>query len=195
MQRLASRVRAPSRNSDIGLRLARVASGTSSPEAITRAPVAAGLTDVDVQRIAAMPAAEQIEQVRNELVRRNPGFDDALDHKIDDGVVTELRINTDKVTDISPIRVFNALRVLNLSGTHTAWRGNSQLSDLTPLIGMPFDRLTYLDLAYTKVTDAGMESFKNCTKLSHLNLDDTKVGDAGMESFKNCKRSHVPLHR
>jgi eukaryotic-like serine/threonine-protein kinase len=144
-------------------------------------------TDADAQQIAASTADEQIEQVRKELVRRNPGFDGKVDLKIEDGVVAELWINTDKVTDISPIRVFNALRVLNLSGTHTDWRGNSQLSDLTPLKGMPFDRLTYLDLAYTKVTDAGLELFKDCTELSHLNLDDTKVSDAGMESFKNCK--------
>ena len=144
-------------------------------------------TDGDATQIAASSAVDQIEQVRKELVRRNPGFDGKVEHKIEDGVVAELRINTDKVTDISPIRVFNALRVLNLSGTHIEWRGNSPLSELAPLKGMAFDRLTYLDLAYTKVTDAGMELFKDCTALTHLNLDDTKVSDAGMESFKNCK--------
>jgi hypothetical protein len=34
----------------------------------------APLTDADVQRIAALPAAEQVEEVRKELMRRNPGF-------------------------------------------------------------------------------------------------------------------------
>ena len=50
-------------------------------------------------------------------MRRNPGFDGKVEHKIEDGVVTEFRIVTDKVTDIAPIRVFNALRVLECSGT------------------------------------------------------------------------------
>ena len=144
-------------------------------------------SDGDTPEITASSSVGQIEQVRKELVRRNPGFDGKVELKIEDGVVAELRINTDNVTDIAPVRVFNTLRVLNLSGTHTDWRGNSQLSDLTALKGMAFDRLTYLDLAYTKVTDAGMELFKDCTGLTHLNLDDTKVSDAGMESFKNCK--------
>ena len=80
-------------------------------------PAIAPFTDADVQRIAALPAAEQVEEVRKELMRRNPGFDGKVEHKIEDGVVTEFRIVTDKVTDIAPIRVFNALRVLECSGT------------------------------------------------------------------------------
>ena len=52
-------------------------------------------------------------------MRRNPGFDGKMEHKIEDGVVTEFRIVTDQVTDIAPIRVFNALRVLDCSGTWT----------------------------------------------------------------------------
>ena len=91
--------------------------GTIGPP-LTVAP----FTDADVQRIAALPAAEQIEEVRKELMRRNHGFDGKVEHKIEDGVVTEIRIVTDKVTDISPIRVFNALRVLDCSGTYTDWR-------------------------------------------------------------------------
>jgi hypothetical protein len=45
-------------------------------------------------------------------MRRNPGFDGKVEHKIEDGVVTEFRIVTDKVTDIASIRVFNALWLL-----------------------------------------------------------------------------------
>ena len=52
-------------------------------------------------------------------MRRNPGFDGKVEHKIEDGVVTEFRIVTDKVTDIAPIRVFNALRLLDCRGTST----------------------------------------------------------------------------
>ncbi len=85
-------------------------------------PAIRPFTDADVQRIAALPAAEQVEEVRKELMRRNPGFDGKFEHKIEDGVVTEFRIATVKVTDIAPIRVWNALRVLNCRGTWTDGR-------------------------------------------------------------------------
>ena len=63
------------RYSGLGLRLARVPSGAASPEAKTPPLAVAPFTDADVQRIAALPAAEQVEEVRKELMRRNPGFD------------------------------------------------------------------------------------------------------------------------
>ncbi len=148
----------------------------------------APFTDAEVKRISALPAAEQIEEVLEELVKRNPGFDGKVEHKIEDGVVTEIRMVTDKVADVSPIRVWSALRKLDLSGTHTNWRGNSQLADLTSLNGMSFDRLTLPRPGSTqKCLTSALGVFKGCTKLVQLNLDDTKVSDAGMESFKNCK--------
>jgi formylglycine-generating enzyme required for sulfatase activity len=150
-------------------------------------PVVPPFIDADVQRICALPAAEQVEEVRKELMRRNPGFNGRVQRKIEDGVVSELRILTDKVTDVAPIRVFSALRVLDCSGTQTNWRGNSQLADLTPLDGMSTENLTHLNLAYTKVGDEGMAHFKNCRNLESLMLDDTKVGDAGLANFKDCK--------
>lgn len=50
-------------------------------------------------------------------MRRNPGFDGKVEHKIVGDKVPELRIITNQVTDIAPIRVFKTLRVLDLSGT------------------------------------------------------------------------------
>jgi hypothetical protein len=90
----------------------------------------APFTDADVQRIAALPAAQQVEEVRKELMRRNPGFDGKVGHKIEDGAVTEFRIVTDQVTDIAPIRVWSALRLLDCRGT---WPYRGLLADLTPL--------------------------------------------------------------
>ena len=127
----------------------------------------APFTDADVQRIAALPAAEQVEEVRKELIRRNPGFDGKMETKIEDGVVTEFRIVTDQVTDIAPIRVFNALRVLDCSGTWTPTaQPNGLLADLTPLEGMNLAALTHLDLSDTKVSDAGLAYFKDCKNLT-----------------------------
>ena len=106
--------------------LARVPSGAPSPEAKTP-PAVAPFTDADVKRIAALPADQQVEEVRKELMRRNPGFDGKMEHKIEGGVVTEFRILTDQVTDIAPIRVFNALRVLDCGGTKSQGRPTDNL--------------------------------------------------------------------
>ena len=159
----------PSAPPALGLRLARVPSGAPSPEAKTPPLAVAPFTDADVQRIAALPAEQQVEEVRKELMRRNPGFDGKVEHKIEDGVVTEFRIVTDKVTDIAPIRVFNALRVLDCSGTCTD-ESNGQLADLTPLKGMNLAALTHLNLTNTKVSDAGLAHFKDCKNLTYLDL-------------------------
>lgn len=80
---------------------------------------------------------------------------------VKDGVVAEVGINTDKVTDIAPIRVFNALRVLGCGGTH-ADGPKGLLADLTPLAGMKLTGLTRLGLTNSGVTDAGMVYFKDC---------------------------------
>jgi hypothetical protein len=160
-----------------------------TPLDVGKAPPPAAVapfTDADVQRIAALPAAEQVEEVRKELMRRNPGFDGTMQHKIENDVVTELRVVTDQVTDIAPIRVFNALRVLDCSGTYTD-KPNGLLADLTPLGGMNLARLTHLDLHNTMVTDAGTAHFKGCKDLTFLYLNGTKVTDRGLAHFNNCK--------
>ena len=159
----------------------------SSPATMTPPPAVAPFTDADVQRIAALPAEQQVEEVRKELMRRNPGFDGKLEHKIEDGVVTEFRIVTDQVTDIAPIRVFNALRGLVCTGTDTDKPNGGLLADLTPLEGMNLAGLRHLRLAHTKVSDAGMVYFKDCKGLINLELKDTKVTDRGLAHFKNCK--------
>jgi serine/threonine protein kinase len=135
-----------------------------------------------VQRVAALPAEEQLEEVRKELVRRNPGFDGKFEHKIEDGVVTEFEIVTDNVTDIAPIRVWSALRVLESRGGMLLW-------DLTPLKGMNLATLTDLNLEHAHVTDAGLAPFKNCKNLRCLQLGGTREGvtDAGLAHFKDCK--------
>jgi serine/threonine protein kinase/Leucine-rich repeat (LRR) protein len=160
-------------------RLAELATVSKSP-----------FTDADVERIAALPAAEQIEEVRQELMRRNPGFDGNVGHRIEDGVVTEIRVVTDHVTDISPLRVFNSLRVLNLEGTHITNNdlpGHGRLTDLTPLKGMNFANLEQLKLSWSKVGDEGLEAFQGCKNLNYLMLDGTQVTDAGLANFKDCK--------
>ncbi len=161
----------------IGFRVALV---VSSPKTKTP-PLAVGpFTDADVQRIAALPAEQQVEEVRKELKRRNPGFDGKMNTKIEGGVVTEFRIVTDKVTDIAPIRVFGALRVLNCHGTWTG-KSNGQLADLTALKGL---NLGGLSLECTQVSDTSLAHLKDCKSLTRLALNGTKVSDAGLAYFK-----------
>jgi Leucine-rich repeat (LRR) protein len=167
------------------LRLARVPAGAASP-AVRSPPAVAPFTDADVQRIAALPAPEQVEEVRKELMRRNPGFDGKVEHRIEGDGVTELRVVTDQVTDIAPIRVFKDLRALDCSGTHVNYEGNGQLADLAPLTGMNWAGLSDLNLNFTMVGDAGLVHLKNCTNLTGLHLYSTQVSDAGLADLKNC---------
>jgi hypothetical protein len=109
--------------------------------------------------MAALPAAEQVEEVRKELMRRNSGFDGTVGHKIEDGAVMEIHVVTEKVTDIAPIRVWSALRVLDCHGTWTNM-ANGLLADLRPLEGSNLAGLTDLNLSCTKVGDAGLVYFK-----------------------------------
>src|SRR5262249_49269889 len=146
-------------------------------------PAIAPFTDADVRRIAALPAAQQVDEVRKELMRRNPGFDGKMETKIEDGIVTEFRINTDQVTDITPIRVWRSLRVLECRGTYT----NKLPADLTPLRGMNLAGLTCLSLARTQMSDVGLAHFKDCKNLTKLELHSTQVSDAGLVHFQDCK--------
>ena len=125
--------------------------------------------DADVKRIAALPAAEQVEEVRKELMRRNPGFDGALTPMIETDAVIGLKFTTDHVTDLSPLRALTQLHTLEIRGS--AWFKGS-LADLTPLKGMP---LTNLDL-----TDNGAVKDLSALKgmpLKNLNITQTGVAD------------------
>jgi formylglycine-generating enzyme required for sulfatase activity len=130
------------RGDDLGLRLARVPSGAPSPEVRMPPAAVAPFTDADVQRVAALPAADQVEEVRKELMRRNPGFDGDVHAMIKGGVITGLEFITDRVTDISPVRELQHLHDLKIWGSTI---GKGWLADLSPLKGM---KLTHLDVRY-----------------------------------------------
>ncbi len=105
------------------------------------------------KEVAALPAERQIEEVVKKLQELNPGFDGKVtDFEgkppfIENGVVTRLGFATDNLTDISPVRALTGLSWLDCSGSGL---NKGQLSDLSPLKGMP---LQYLRFAYTRVSD------------------------------------------
>jgi serine/threonine protein kinase/Leucine-rich repeat (LRR) protein len=105
------------------------------------------LTAADVERIAALPAAQQVEEVRKELKRLNPKFDGSLTPTIENDVVTELSLNTDEVTNIAPVRAHTKLVYFDCRGTYP---NKGKLSDLSPLTGMSISRL---DCSSTQVSD------------------------------------------
>ena len=89
-------------------------------------------------QFASLPAAKQVEEVREQLKKRNPGFDGVLTPTIANGAVTELTFNTDHVTNISPIRMLTRLRSIDIRGSD---RQKGSLADLTPLTGIPLSEL------------------------------------------------------
>lgn len=141
-------------------------------------------TDADIQRIAALPAEQQIEEVRKELQRRNPGFDGTLTPIIKEGVVTELKLPSEEVDDIAPVRALKGLVSLNCSPTPAPGR-KGKLADISPLRGLA---LTQLDLTSTRVTDIEV---LRAMPLVSLTLDRTSVADLSPLTGKLLKSLHV----
>ncbi len=81
----------------------------------------------------ALPAAEQVEEVRTELKKRNPGYDGKLTPTIEQDAVTGLNLdNSQNVSDLTPLKGM-PLKTLSLM--------NTGVTDLTPLKGMPLETL------------------------------------------------------
>ncbi len=129
-----------------------------------------------VKEVQALPAEKQIEAVSKKLMELNPGFDGILTAyeakrtpRIENGVVTELNVSTDSVSDISAVRALAGLRKLRCVGgaslkgalsdisplqgmplKELEFSSNLKLSDLSPLHGLELTRMTFI---YTKVSD------------------------------------------
>ncbi len=88
--------------------------------------------------VAKVLPARQIELLREELVKRNPGFDGKMEVVFDDDELTSLSLFTDKVSDIAPLKSLKSLRILRLWGQSA---GSGQLTDLMPLKGLALTEL------------------------------------------------------
>jgi len=176
------------RDRNTGFRVARVPFPevvTPPVAAVTASTSAAGpFTDAEVQRIAALPAEQQVAAVRRELIQRNSLFDGKVEHKIEDGVVTELKFVTDRVVDISPVRALKGLVSLKLSATALSGR-RGKLSDISPLKGLS---LKELELSSTQVTN--IEVLRDMP-LVNLNLDRVPVSDLSPLTGKVLKSLHI----
>jgi hypothetical protein len=98
--------------------------------------------------VATLPADEQVEAVTRRLNDRNLRFTRPGDPPIPveatirDGVVTGLRINTDRVEDLSPVRALTRLESLECCGSADRM---GMVADLSPLRGLPLRSLVFSD--------------------------------------------------
>jgi hypothetical protein len=104
-------------------------------------------TEAWEKSVGALAAEQQVEAVVQRLKELNPRFDGHVEPTIRDGVVTGLRFNTDKVSDLSPVRALARLESLDCHGS-TSRQG--MVADLSPLRGLPLKRLIFWD---NQVTD------------------------------------------
>jgi serine/threonine protein kinase len=100
-----------------------------------------------VQALAALPVAKQVEELAEELKRRNPGFDGKCEPTIESRAITGLNIPSEHVADLTPVQALPKLTTLACWG---AGAGKSKLKDLTPLRATKLQRLT---LVYSLVND------------------------------------------
>jgi Leucine-rich repeat (LRR) protein/tRNA A-37 threonylcarbamoyl transferase component Bud32 len=105
----------------------------------------AGSKGIDVgwvERVRKLPPAEQVEAVRKRLQQCNPDFDGTFEPKTENGVVRELKIRSNSVQDLSPVRALAGLKVLHCWGnTGLDGKGKGTLTDLSPLKGLALTEL------------------------------------------------------
>jgi hypothetical protein len=197
---------------DCGLRLVRVPVGKAGTTAsVTPQPATSSKLFMHdpafpqwLKDVQAMPADEQIKAVWKKMKELNPRFDKNMPTPNENGVVTNLQVLTNDVTDISPLRALAGLRDLNCAGK-TGGKGklfdlsplfgisltklycdNTQVSDLSPLRGMP---LTVLSCHFTPVSD--LSPLHECKNLTSLNITSTKVTPAAIAALQkalpNCQ--------
>ncbi len=161
--------------------------GIRDPEALARLPRVeqaewqARWAEVEalVKQFASLPAAKQVEEVRTELMKCNPGFGGSVTHTNERDVVTALKIVGKDVTDVSPVRALVGLKVLSCT--------EGPLSDLSPLKGLP---LTTLDLHSTHVQD--LTPLKGMPLVSLDLWFCSQVRD--LEPLKGMKLIHLDLN-
>jgi Leucine-rich repeat (LRR) protein len=168
--------------------------GDTRASAVAGPPDAARSADAAAweRSVSALPAVERAKAVAVRLEELNPGFDGTITPTIENGVVTGLELNIDRVTDISPIRVFTGLTTLSCLGSDafkgqfvegvrsTGYEqgrikiksvGKSPFVDLSPLRGLPLMSLSCVNCNVYDLTPL------KAMKLKSLHLGSTLVFD------------------
>ena len=141
-----------------------------------------------LKEVQAMGAQQQLEAVSKKLVELNRGFDGKLHGgdglykdedapRIENGVVVHVRLNTDAVTDISPIRALAGLQSFKYYGT--SHFPKSKFTDLSPLNGMT--SLKIVNIGDTELSDVA--PLQGMSLESLLLIGNRATGD--LTPFKN----------
>ncbi|HYG78076.1 MAG TPA: SUMF1/EgtB/PvdO family nonheme iron enzyme [Planctomycetota bacterium] len=145
-------------------------------------------SDAWVASVQKLPPAAQVDAVVAKLRELNPGYDGAQTHQIIDGRVTELKIESEALSNIWPVRALRDLRFLKCTGVVkgklealnnvtdlSALRGlmlerleitRSRVADLSPLKGMP---LVVLTIGNTLVQDLSALKGMSLVQLAFAN--------------------------
>jgi len=114
-----------------------------------------------------LPPDRQVDAVAKKLQELNPGFDGTVEPTIEKGVVIGLRVVTNQITDISPVRALADLRQLVAYGPGQGPDAGKpgKLQDLSPLRGMKLQTL-----------DCGRNPVRDLTPLRGLPLIEFRCG-------------------
>ena len=114
-----------------------------SPTKVLAAPNSTGgVDDAWVKSVQALAPEEQVKKVVEKLRDLNPGWNGPVfESKVENGFVTKLRISSNALGDVSPLRALSGLSELgcrpHISGQH------GTLQNLTPLSGMKLQVLAF----------------------------------------------------
>ncbi|MBI1323098.1 protein kinase [bacterium] len=134
--------------------------------------------------VAGMPPEAQVEAVRKRLQELNPGYDGKLEWNIKNGFVDWVEIDSEALSDISPLQVFRQLTALRLQGPYP---GRGKVTDLGPIRGLP---LRKLQLISQPVSD--LEPLRGM-QLSELIIPESRVED--LSPLQGMKLKSIALQR
>jgi serine/threonine protein kinase len=140
------------------------------------------LEELWCQAVSKLPPDAQIGRVAARLKELNPGFNGKLAYKAEHGVVTEIVVETDRITDISPLRALPGLLSMTCDGSGSR---TARLPDFSPLRGMPLRQLNCSD------SDVADLSPLTGLKLVNITADFTKVTD--LSPLKGMKLTYLSV--
>lgn len=121
-----------------------------------------------LKKVQTLGPQERIQEVVALLQQRNPGFDGKVAYKFHHGFINDLRLSTDQVTDLTPVRALQRIYHLNVGGSGPR---KGRLVDLSPLYWLS---IVVLECSDNPVTDL---SPLQGMPLEVLNLHRTAVRD------------------
>jgi hypothetical protein len=155
---------------------------------ISKEPAPVSATETWEKSVAELPPEKQVEAVTRRLKERNPRFNGVVEPTIRDEVVAGLKFNTDRVSDLSPVRALTRLEWLVCYGTPERL---GMVTDLSPLHGLPLRQLIVSDNHVTDLSPLREMPLKMLDLARNLTLKNlTPLKGVPLESL-NCSHTSV----